>query len=241
MIANLICFTRTPERTTNAVRELERVGVNKVRRWYGFPNPFDRLLLNAMPHTKMMDDNIGFFNCSISHYRAIKTAFELGEQCVLVCEDDVRFRKDIRNLANVVNDAPEYDVLLLDAIPPGRASGKRTLDIVPIDFKWATFSSMRSGACYMLSRKGMERIVWLYESAADRRVAKRKARICDQWFERKMLPGLSLVMAHPNVAVQQTVPGSHNSGNKWRLRGYETLGIDLSDYSDYDQIQNIVV
>jgi hypothetical protein len=233
MTANLICFTRTPERTVNAVRELARVGVDGVRKWYGFPNPFDRLLLNAMPHTSMMDDNIGYFNCSVSHYRAIKTALELGERNILVCEDDVRFRKDIRSLADVVDSAPEYDVLLLDAIPPGKANGKREFDIAQIDLRWATFSSMRSAACYMLSRKGMERIVWLYESAADRKIAKRKARICDQWFERKMLPGLKLVMAHPNVAVQQTVPGKHNSGNSWRLRGYEALGIDLSDYSDY--------
>ena len=230
MIANLICFTRTPERTTNAVRELERVGVNKVRRWYGFPNPFDRVLLNTMPHTRLFDGNIGFFNCSVSHYRAIKTAYELGENRVFICEDDVRFRNDIHDIDAVIQSAPDFDVVLLDAIPPSKHSD---MGVERICDGWSKFSSMRSGACYILSRRAMERIIWLYESAVNPKIPKRMARICDQWFEKKRLPGLSLVMATPNVAVQQTTPGEHNSGNSWRLRGYELLGVDLSKYSNY--------
>ena len=92
---------------------------------------------------------------------------------------------------------------------------------------------MRSAACYALSRKAMERIVWLYESAVDPKVPKRCARICDQWFEKSRLPGLDLFMATPNLAVQQTAPDRRNSGNKWRLRGYETLGVDLGLYAEY--------
>ena len=234
MTANLICFTGTPQRAKQAVDELKRVGCDHVNLVWNFPNPFDRVLLNAMPHTHLFDGNIGFFNCSVSHYRAIKTAYELGEDSVFICEDDVRFRNDIRDIDAVIRSAPDFDVLLLDAIPPSRNSN---MGIEKICGGWSKFSSMRSGACYVLSRRGMERIIWLYESAVNPKIVKRKARICDQWFEKKRLPGLSLVMATPNVAVQQTTPGCHNSGNSWRLNGYELLGVDLSKYSNYMVIQ----
>lgn len=229
MIANLVCFTRTPDRAASAEMELRRVGL-EVRKWWSFPNPFDKPLLSLMPHTRQMDNNIGFFNASCTHYRIIKTSLELGKDRILVCEDDVRFRKDIEDATGILDSdiVKNSDVVLLDAIPPKK--GIMT-PIRKIADGWSEFDSMRSGACYALSRRAMERIVWLYESAIDSRVVGRKARICDQWFERKMLKGLSLVMATPNVAIQQTIPGSHNSGNKWRLVGYETLGIDVNDYA----------
>lgn len=230
MTPNLICYTRTPDRAKSAADELRRVGCKDINFVWNFPNPFDAILLNSMPHTRLFDDNMGFFNCSVSHYRAIKTAYELGEDYVFVCEDDVRFMLSIDSIDEIIASAPEFDVLLLDAIPPNKTTD---MGIKQICDGWSTFKSMRSGACYVLSRKGMGRIVWLYESPADPSVPKRKARICDQWFEQKRLPGLSLVMATPNIAVQQTTPGDHNSGNSWRLRGYETLGIDLSKYSNY--------
>lgn len=229
MTTNLICFTRTSDRAKSAIDELRRVGCKNVNLIWNFPNPFDKVLLDSMPHTHLFDNNIGFFNCSVSHYRAIKIAYELGENSVFICEDDVRFRKDIHNVIDVIESAPHFDVLLLDAIPPKNG----LVGIKKIDDRWSRFSSMRSGACYVLSRKGMERIIWLYESAVDPRVPKRKARICDQWFDKSMLSKLSLVMATPNVAVQQTIPGDHNTGNSWRLDGYRRLGIDLSNYSNF--------
>ena len=232
VIANLVCFTRTADRVERAERELLRVGASEVRRWWNFPNPFDAVLLSQMPHTKLMDGQIGFFNASVTHYRIIKTSLELGEDRVLVCEDDVRFRKDIARIDDILafSQAASADVLLLDGIPPKKGLLTPLRDI---GNGFAEFDSMRSGACYVLSRKGMERIVWLYESAVDRSVRGRKARIGDQWFEREYLKGLNLVMAYPNAAIQQTVPGHHNSGNKWRLVGYSTLGINVDDYTKY--------
>ena len=228
--ANLVCFTGTPDRALRAEAELRRVGVEDTARWWSFPNPFDKFILSRIPHTSQMDKNIGFFNCSRTHYRIIKTAYELGEDMVMICEDDVRFRKDITSIHRVIMDAPDFDVLLLDGIPPKKGIKTPLEEIKP---GWSRFESMRSGACYVLSRMAMKRLIWLYESAIDASVKNRKARICDQWFESSMLKGLSLVMATPNVAIQQTIPGKHNSGNAWRLAGYETLGIDVSDYAEW--------
>lgn len=230
---NLIGFTGNVERTKKAWDELKRVGFKNIDLWWAFPNPFDKVLLKSMPHTKMFDQNIGFFNCSRMHYRIIKTAYELGRERVMICEDDVRFRKDIDFTdEKQVKTILEYDadVILLDGIPP-----KKGL-LTPLKDRgdgFSDFESMRSCACYILSRKAMERILWLYESAINPSVVGRLARICDQWFERKLLKGLRLVVATPNVAVQQTTTGEHNSGNAWRLTGYKTLGIDLNDYQEY--------
>ena len=228
--ANLVAFTRAKERVPRAVAELKRVGVQDVQVWWNYPNPFDKVLLDSMPHTRQMDGSAGFFNCSRTHYRIVKTALELGEDGVFVCEDDCRFMKDLEAVEDALAAAPKYDVLLLDAIPP--KSGLAAPGPVG-DGRWSEFRSMRSAACYALSRKAMERIVWLYESAVDPGVPGRFARICDQWFEKSRLPGLGLFMATPNLAVQQTAPDRRNSGNKWRLRGYETLGVDLGLYAEY--------
>lgn len=230
IVPNLIAFTRTPERMKRAVSELNRVGFYDIEINWSFPNPFDRALLNTFPHTKMMDENIGFFNCSRMHYRIIKREYELGRPYVMICEDDCRFRKSVKSVVKEVESAPDSDVLLLDGIPPKK--GVKT-PLVEIKEGWSTFESMRSGACYILSRNGMARILWLYESVLDKGVGYRKARICDQWFERKMLKGYGLCMATPNLAVQQTTDGNHNSGNEWRLAGYKTLGIDLTNYEEY--------
>jgi len=227
---NVICFTGTQDRCVRICDELRRVGEFDFTINWAFPNPFDRVLLNAMPHTKMFDDNIGFFNCSRMHYRIIKTAYELGRLYVFICEDDCRFEKRITNIRREIVSAPEADVLLLDGIPPKRGIKTPLREILS---GWSEFTSMRSGACYILSRAAMKRMIWLYESAINTKVHNRKARICDQWFESKMLSGLRLVMATPNLAIQQSIPGHHNSGSKWRIAGYETLGIDLNNYAPY--------
>ena len=230
MTANLVCFTGTPERAERAEAELKRVGVDDVVKWWSFPNPFNDILLKSMPHNKMFDKNIAFFNCSRMHYRVIKTNYELGRGSVLVCEDDVRFRKKLKNLKNIILDAPDFDVLLLDLIPPRKRPDS---PLHPICEGWARFESMRSGACYCLSRKGMERLIWLYESAIDKKNPKRCARLCDQWFDERLLKGLSLVAATPNVAIQQAIPGPHNSGGVWGLKGYKSMGIDIEDYQEW--------
>jgi len=227
-IPNLICFTGKAERAQPAIDELKRVGFRDVNVHWAFPNPFDKVLLRSMPHTKMFDDCIGFFNCSRMHYRIVKIAYELGREWVMVCEDDCSFLKDV-NIVKEMADAPDADVYLLDVIPPAVGFSS----VVPVgDGRWSSFKSMRSGACYILSRKAMKRIIWLYESAIDKKVNNRKARICDQWFDRRYLGDLKILMATPNIAVQQTIAGDHNSGNAWRLRGYDALGIDLSKYED---------
>lgn len=226
----LIGFVKNTERVEKTLAELERVGAGEVEVIWGFPNPFDKELLSIMPHSWHFDKNIGFFNASVNHYRAVKTAYELGYDSVMVFEDDIRFRKDVDNLDSVLASAPEYDVLLLDGIFP--RNGEKT-KLTRICDGFSEFESMRSAACYVLSRAGMERIIWLYESAVNPNVRKRKARVCDQWFERSLLGDLKLVMATPNMAVQQNTPGGHNSGNKWRLAGYDALGIDLENYMPY--------
>lgn len=228
--ANVLGFTGACERVPRVVAELKRAGVRDVEVWWNYPNPFDRVLLDGMPHTKLMDRNPGYFNCSATHYRIIKTALELGENSVFICEDDCRFMKDLEAVEDALAAAPKYDVLLLDAIPP--KSGLVAPEPVG-DGRWARFKSMRSAACYALSHRAMKRLVWLYESAVDPKVPKRCARICDQWFEESRLPGLDLFMATPNLAVQQLTPGRRNSGNRWKLWGYGELGIDLGLYAEY--------
>ena len=235
-IQNFIChicgFTGTADRVQCMLNELKRIGARGTVHW-SFPNPFDKVLLKQFKHSKMFDDNIGFFNASRNHYRIIKTAYELGREWVWVCEDDCRFMKDVQAVQKAMSMYPDdADVLLFDGIP----ASKHDADLIA-KFKattkdgWMLVSSMRSAACYALNKKAMKQIIWLYESVVNKKVHNATARLCDQWFEDKMLAGCKMYMACPNIAVQQTIDGSHNTGSGWRLRGYEMLGINIEDYA----------
>ena len=219
----VVAFTGNAEAQARTVREMKRVGFKTVRTEWNFPNPYDKVLLRNMPHSGFFDKNIGFFNCAVTHYRIIKIAYELGLERAVIVEDDCRFRKDMYGLDSL----PEADLILLDSIP------RKDYVHVPSELPFVSFDVMRSSACYYVSKKCMERLIWLYESAADADIKHRKARLSDQWFERKYLKGLSIVRANPNIAVQQTQPTKRNSGNRWRLEGYAKLGIDLDNYAKF--------
>lgn len=224
-------------RVDHVRRELQRVGLGDIPtdvQW-GFPNPFDKLLSRCFPMCDMMLTNLKFFNTSSNHYRAIKTSWCLGHNGILICEDDCRFHKDSEYVKEQFAKAPpDADLILFDAIMPKKAGAEHYKELTINEKEgYCPFDSMRSAACYYVSRACMERLIWLYESVCDRSIPNRKARICDQWFDRKYLNGLVLSMAVPNLAVQQVPPTKPNSGWEWAKNCYEGMGIDRTEYAKW--------
>lgn len=209
--------------------ELLRVGLEAEVLW-SFPNPFERALAKSL---KMGFDSAAYLNMDMSHYRAIKTARELGAKSLLIMEDDCRFLKDVSRLEEGLSALPQdYDVAMLDSFNYWcyREEEHRKLLSGRVNDWWCRCAVKRcSTACYALSGKGIERFVELYEAAA---VGKEKLLVCDQYFEERWLKGLNFYCAFPNLAIQCRTPKT-TSGYETIAGIYKAEGLREEDYAAY--------
>lgn len=226
----LLTFTGYKDRAPGVMKELERVGMNDVNVQWQFPNPFESVLLKHLNHEKCL--STGFMNATMGHYSAIKTAYHLGMSSCIVIEDDIRFMKDIEEVYKAVRSLPEdFDIALFDMfLHEGNdrefneyifAKGNRK-----VNQDWAEYDSLISQGCYAMSRRAMERYIWLNEAAVtDRRIG--KLRIGDHFLSRKYMgDGMKLYFSVNHVAIQK-IMGKNNS-NKDNM--YGRIEVDESLY-----------
>lgn len=224
-------FTGYKNREAALMKELERVGLGDAKIMWQFPTPFDAVMRRNVKGKAAL--RTGFFNSGMGHYRAIKTAYELGAKRSLIMEDDVRFLKDLELASKIVRDLPDdFDVALLDVLKPQKMPISECLENRRknmVSSFWCRFFNMRSFACYAMSRRGMERWICLWEGAFK---PGGFLRIGDQYMNRDMF-GHDMNMYHavPNVAIQNPV-GTSNSGQQGWCNGfYRDFGIDINSYA----------
>jgi len=203
----LLCFTGYMERQARVVRELERVGIKGYETLWSFPTPYDDWEMRHINHVSFFDSHKGCWNVSKNHYRAIKTAYELGKNSLFIIEDDVRFFKDKEEIAKSLADVPtDWDVLMFDHF---RLRG----DVKTVNEHWATCTASASTACYAMTRKAMERFILMYESPVNKKYANPIMRNCDHWTDKKYIGAdIGFYCASPNVAIQQTCDVESNCG-----------------------------
>ncbi len=226
-----ICFTGNQERLYTLKKELIRVGLTRnVHFHIDFPSPITGLLAKIVAsddyHRKMFP--IGYNN-----YRAIKTAYELGRNNILVFEDDIRFLKDIDELFNAIENIPEdFDLVMLDKNWPKNvySQKEKLLSQPTIGGRWKRIEKFFSSGCYALSRKGMERWCASYESdAASRRLCNN-----DEYFNIESLGmDCNLYAAFPNVAVQGIAFNLHSASP---LSGYWKVCEELGGFQNLYQL-----
>lgn len=232
----ILFFTGYKNRVEPMERELARVGLAGAIPQWQFPTPLDGVLLRSIVHIPCVGRN-GYFNCTMGHYRAVKTAYHLGCRNCLIMEDDIRFLKDTEEIAATVGALPDdFDVALFDYF----ASSMKhvTPEVVKqwrshrrVNNHWAEFDNMRSMGCYALSRKGMERLIYCYEAVeTDRAVG--KMRICDHFLNRKYLGAdMNLYFAMRNIAVQKKMGVANSPIDEYR-QIYLDMGINPDDYEE---------
>ena len=229
----LLTFTGYQNRVEEVVSEISRVGMNGVNVQWQFPNPFESVLIGNLRHKKGLDLP-GYMNCTMGHYSAVKTAYHLGLKTCLIMEDDIAFLKDIDEIRTIVNAIPEdFDVAMLDwfATSPGfpPESVKKCIEDRSANEHWAEFEAVRSCGCYALSRRAMEKFIWLNEAAVTS-PAVGKMRICDQFFEKAFMGcDMKMYLSKKNVAVQRRTT-VHNSNFDLIADAYKAMGIDVSEY-----------
>jgi hypothetical protein len=230
----LLCYTGYPERAKRAygvaAMAAQRLHVPCVDQIWQFPSPWEKWILDRAPHIPFLDTHPGCFGASVGHYRAIKTAAELGSQGALILEDDCRFRKGL-DLAAALDAAPaDADILMLDHFSDREAYG-------PAKDGWTRLRGAYSSACYAADAKALRALARCYEAPVTYEGCKfaQVVRTCDNYTHEDYLGrDCRIYAATPNLAVQCTCPTS-NCGAKHCLGKYEKLGINLEDYDGYDE------
>ena len=225
-------FTGYKERSEGLKKELDRVGLGDAQLLWQYPSPLDSVLRRQARGRNGLRQ--GFFSCGMGHYRAIKTAYELGAEHSLIMEDDVRFMKDIGLIREIVDDLPSnYDVALLDTFKPQRMSFDEWKDNSSrnkVSEHWCRFSNMRSFACYAMSRRGMARWISLWEGGFR---PNGWLFICDQYMNRDRFGAdMNMYYAVPNAAIQAPVGGAACSGQSGcHVDKYRQYGLDVDSYA----------
>lgn len=229
----LVCFTEYKNRVEALNKELDRIGLlGRVHYHWDFPNPFEDKLISVLHF--QCERTRKAFHCGYNNYSIIKTAYNLGCCNVLILEDDVRFLKDINDIASTIRLLPEnYDLAMMDKNWPTQEFGMRNQILEnQVNERWISFDRFLSSGCYAMSRKGMRRFIAKYEGAAlsgNGNLLKSN----DQYFNRGSLgDDLNLIAAQPNLCCQGYI------GNGWcptDLKGYwdrhESTGMKQKDYN----------
>lgn len=106
--------------------------------------------------------------CTLSHILAIKEAYKSGKNVAIICEDDIMFDTCslVPNVSKIVDDAPkDWEILQLCISGSMDGSLARVYKDIP---KFPDISYIKreypkkyfwSTACYLINRKGMEKIL----------------------------------------------------------------------------------
>ena len=219
-----ICYTGYRDRYPLLIKELERVGITKVHTHWSFPNPFRDALLRNIPHIKMLDERPGCWGATITHYRVLKTAYELGYSHAFIVEDDCRFLKNTEQVWKTVQDAPaDWNILMLDSFTH---NGVQKVE----NGKWAMCASAESTGCYAVDRKAMSALIDLYERPASGHEANAILRNSDHWTKKQFLGDkIKFYLATPNLAIQVKVGATSNCG-QYVFDQYKKIGLDIETY-----------
>ncbi len=238
-----LCYVGNRARVPGLDEEFERVGLPVDLRMWNVPSPHEDLVVRALARVvAAMRRSVGFRNSGFGHYRALKTAYELGVKRVLVIEDDVRFLKDLDALSNIVSNAPDVGVVLFDLLRAGRDSIDMIRGQLDATVKngWSIPTDRPcSFACYGMDRPSMARFVELVEAAVAGRYP---LYIVDHYIHAPhWSPALDppIHVAWPLAAIQKSFTESpsntnavfHGGSADGQYSWYRELGVDLDRYA----------
>lgn len=236
-----MCFTGCKERVPSLDAEFARVGLEPDFRLWNVVSPYERRLVDGLPNVVAAMRLAGFQNSGFGHYRAVKTAYELGKRRVLVVEDDVRFLNDLGALAETVAGAPDTGTVLFDLLRAGKDDIFQIRQWLSntVRGRWSPAPPRPcSFACYGMDRPAMARFIGMVEQAVR---GEARLRLVDHYIHDKLWnhAEFPVSVAWPLAAVQKSFSQSPSNTNMTFHRGaldgqygwYVNLGVDLADYA----------
>lgn len=108
------------------------------------------------------DISLPEIGCTLSHLFAIKTAFENNDTIAIICEDDLLFNTCslIKPLLQIVDEAPnDWEILQLNSSIDSEFYKKYKNHSTIHYHKHNSTNKTWSSACYIINKKGMEKIL----------------------------------------------------------------------------------
>lgn len=228
------CFHFLPQtaKLPRLEEELKRAGLTDsgiLRMRYTSPSRYDEVLLRYANESGAAM-NAGCVNLGIEALHTLEEAFASGCRRILILENDVAFLRDIGAIGVTLDAMPaDADVWQMDNfVAPGCGAQFRWLRENRREgdrFFNACGATFYSGACFALSRRGMETMRDIL------RVALQPPDSCFAEMERR---GCKRVVADTNVAIQLVYAGSV-SADTWGVMshhdGYARRGVDYALYN----------
>ena len=225
----VITCAKYKERMDYLSAELERVGISKYHLIIDIESPIKEIVRKHVRTSSFLQQK-GPFACYLGHYRAIKTAYELGARSCLIMEDDVAFLKDKDTIEAEVEALPDdFDFAQFSHVKPMPMKDEDyvlSLYAVPQNRYWKRFTRLRDNGCYALSRKAMKTLIE-YMEAAIRGTTELSANdlLVDKCND------LNKYAVYPNMAVQNLFPNRNSSDKTYWDRLQRLDGVSLGDYN----------
>ena len=155
--------------------ELKHVGIDETADYfswvYDYPTPLLDLVYNdnrLNMDTALKSSSRDYIKrVSMKHYEIIKEAYALGYERILILENDIRFHRDRKYIADMLTNLPETDVVMLDKMvcsaPSEGLKYKKYIKTLPEGSLYGDIQE--SGvffifcSCYSVNRKAMELII----------------------------------------------------------------------------------
>lgn len=200
----------------------------------GDASPFNKFIYKSTAKASGMSSRLGCFDATLSHYKAIKIAYEKGYEYCVVMEDDLRFIKKDREylICQTFQSIPDdASVVLFDAfwVTYNKSAPATKIKDTNLSFRRATHAE--SGAFYCLPRSAMAQIINRIEKAAPPAQIELFQNI-DQFFDETKFQ-FKVYTVYPNLAVQQLDGHTSNCPYGHQLKTYNQMGISLDNYDEY--------
>ena len=227
----LLCCTAYKDRFKSIEPELKRVGItNYLVQWDISSSPLKDILHRIIRTDGFLRRRKGSFSCCLNHYKAIKTAYELGHPSVLILEDDIRFRKNLQFIMEVLQGLPlDYDYVQFENLKPSVMSEEEYFSLKDnniVNKYWRRFSNLTGGGCYALSRKAMGIMLGLIEHSMI--YGHPPLKINDLYVGQ--IKGINKYFCYPNVAVQANLGQCNSNGIEMFWNNYYKLGMKYEEY-----------
>lgn len=235
---HIYCIHYLPynNRYKKCFEELTRVGIREsgIFSWrLTWDSPIFEKLYQVYPAAP----SLGCMKVGFAHYQCIKEAYELGFKRILILENDNAFLKDLEELEKIIENTPDYNIVLFDKIPAVSARyEKAVVDdkindyFFDIGHKFYVLANI-----YALDRKGMEHIITNQE---------RRLNVSDAYLRYSAAAieeeGLTRCAAIKSAAIQNPVFAPESENEKLRkvrkginsnIDDYKRIGVKFEDYN----------
>lgn len=164
-----LVYTEDAQRVSNVNDQIQKLGLTSnqyiINNTVSFPYSYDcgKYLLNTdyerLGWIIFRNSFAGVFNCVMEHYKMIRSAYNLGYEKILICEDDINFIDNNKYIEDTFNQLPDkfgiVKFFYTDYRRTSKGFGLRKIT--------GYLDGIKSTACYAIDRDGMEAYMKSFE------------------------------------------------------------------------------